>query len=120
MCYVKFRRWNTKDDIQSLLALEKTLIELGLDIIYINDRPVDEVCKVGNEKIEGAKGFYNNFIKLNETVILPEFTLPTLKESNYYNEVNKEELGRRFEVKSINCDLLGKLGGVLHCISFAN
>lgn len=68
-----------KDEIKSLKGLENILKELGLEIIHIHDRPVAEVCKVGNEKIEGARGFYNNFIKLNDTVILPEFTLPTLK-----------------------------------------
>jgi len=109
-----------KDEIKSLKELENILKELGLEIIHIHDRPVVEVCKVGNEKIEGARGFYNNFIKLNDTVILPEFTLPTLKETNYYNKVNNNELGRRFEVKTINCYRLGKLGGVLHCISFTN
>jgi hypothetical protein len=56
---------------------------------------------------------------LDKTITLPEYTLPTLKESKCYNTQNVEiltELG--FEIKTINCDQLAEMGGSLHCLSY--
>jgi agmatine/peptidylarginine deiminase len=87
------------------------------------DRPIYETaycgCKKNSACFYSARGNYINFLRINNLIILPEYTLATKKETDYYNKVNQEILERLgFEIKRINCDLLSKLGGVLHCISF--
>jgi agmatine/peptidylarginine deiminase len=113
------------DDIEFVTQLEEHLRRLGLKVIKLEERPIDEIghCGCSGKKrtpcIYSARGNYINFLRINNLIILPEFTLPTKKESNYYNKVNGEileEMG--FEVKRINCDMLARFGGVLHCISY--
>lgn len=89
-----------------------------LEIIGIQDRPTLERCYVDEESIESANGCYINFLKLNNTIILPKFDIGRFKSSTY-NSVNKElleEMG--YDVVSIDCTELSNLGGVLHCISW--
>jgi agmatine/peptidylarginine deiminase len=88
-------------------------------VVEVYDRPVDE--KVGNKDdfLYGARGIYINNILLNDTVILPQYNLPKYKATKDYNSLNKtiyEDLG--YKVKTIQADLLGKQGGVLHCVSW--
>ena len=114
-----------KPDVDFLYSLRMKLEEEGLDVVDFYDRPVDEVvpceCYRNSKKacIYSARGNYINFLRLNQTIILPEYTLPTIKESRYYNTCNAEiltDLG--FDVKTINCDQLSKMGGSLHCLSY--
>jgi agmatine/peptidylarginine deiminase len=114
-----------KPDIDLLYDVRKKLEEEKLDVVDFYDRPVDEIVpcecyrKTKKACIYSARGNYINFLRLNNTIILPEYTLPTPKESRYYNLRNAEilhELG--FDVKTINCDQLSKMGGSLHCLSY--
>ncbi len=115
-----------QDDIDFLNRIDEELVSVGVERITLYDRPVNEGainCGCNGNKpsncILSARGNYINFLQINRTIILPEYTLPTKRETNFYNKVNQEILERLgFEVKRINCDLLSKFGGVLHCISF--
>lgn len=114
-----------KPDIDFLYRLRKVLEEEKIEMIELKDRPIDEVvacrCYLNNKKacFSTARGSYLNFLRINNTVILPEYTLPTIKETGYYNSINREILENLgFEVLSINCDQLSKKGGSLHCISY--
>lgn len=114
-----------KPDIEFLYRLRTILEQEKIDLIEIKDRPVDEIvpcrCFLNNKKacISTARGNYLNYLRLNNTIILPEYTLPSIKETRYYNSINKETLENQgFEVLSINCDQLSKKGGSLHCISY--
>lgn len=114
-----------KDDVQFIYQVRKKLEEEKLEVIELYDRPVDEIVpcecyrKGKRACLHSARGNYINFLRLNNTIILPEYTLPTQKETKYYNDTNKDilmQLG--FEVKTINCDQLAKQGGSLHCLSY--
>jgi agmatine/peptidylarginine deiminase len=114
-----------KEDIQFIYRVRKKLKEEKLEVIELYDRPIDEVvpCECYRKTKKGcfysARGNYINFLRLNNTIILPEYTLPTLRETKYYNNINKDSLTQLgFQVKTINCDLLSKEGGSLHCLSY--
>ena len=115
-----------QEDIDFTDRLEKELKSAEIETITLYDRPVNEGannCGCNGKKdsscFYSARGNYINFLQINCTIILPEYTLPTKRETNFYNKVNQEILeSLGFEVKRINCDLLSKFGGVLHCISF--
>lgn len=114
-----------KDDIDFINNLEKQLTALGLKIIKMEERPVDEIgicscqCNNKNHCVYSARGNYINFLRLNNLIVLPEFNLPTKKVTNYYNQTNGAKLEELdFEVRRINCDSLAKHGGLLHCISY--
>ena len=104
---------------------ETELLQEKLEVVELYDRPIDEIvpceCYQKTKKacFYSARGNYINFLRLNNTIILPEYTLPTLRETKYYNNINKEILTQLgFQVKTINCDLLSKEGGSLHCLSY--
>lgn len=116
-----------KNDIAYLEYLSNCALGNGLTVTKINDRPVDEAiaCSCNSFRRKGcfytAKGNYINNLRINNTVILPEYTLSTKRETEYYNQSNKEiyqSMG--FDVKSINCDSLAQFGGSLHCLSFTH
>ena len=114
-----------KEDIDFLYQVRRKLNDEKLEVIDFYDRPIDEIvpceCYRKNKKacLYSARGNYINFLRLDKTIILPEYTLPTLKESKYYNTQNVEILTQLgFEVKTINCDQLAKMGGSLHCLSY--
>jgi agmatine/peptidylarginine deiminase len=110
-----------EEDIKYLKLLEAKLLELGLEIIKIYDRPIIERTRKGDDFLNSARGCYINFINLGDELITPEFTLTTPKETLFYNIVNKEVFSPyNKKVAAINCDALSKMGGVLHCISFIN
>jgi agmatine/peptidylarginine deiminase len=107
-----------KTEQEYLYHLRESAREEGLNIVDITDYPTGERCIVGGESIESAKGCYVNFLKLNDTIILPEFRL-SRRGSVVKNRINKEileEMG--YKVNSIDCTKLSELGGVLHCISW--
>jgi agmatine/peptidylarginine deiminase len=114
-----------KNDVEFLYSLRKNLETEKLEIIELYDRPIDETvqCECSKKSNKGcyssARGVYMNFLQLKKTVILPEYSLPSGKESKYYNTINKEILENYgYEVLSINCDHLSRLGGSLHCITY--
>jgi len=114
-----------KDDIDILYRLRTLLKEERIETCEMYDRPIDEGvacnCHLKNKKncFSTARGNYMNFLRLNDTIVLPEYTLPTQKETKYYNSINKEILEKDgFQVTSLNCDQLSKMGGSLHCISY--
>ncbi len=114
-----------KHDIDFINHLDEQLKAEGIERIKFYDRPIDEgaicFCKGKSSKpcFYSARGNYINFLRINNLIILPEYTLPSKRESDYYNKTNQEILeGIGFEVRRINCDSLSKFGGVLHCISF--
>ena len=114
-----------QQDIQFIYEVRKKLMQEKLEVIELYDRPIDEIvqceCYQKTKKacFYTARGNYINFLRLNNTIILPEYTLPTLRETKYYNNINKEILTQLgFQVKTINCDLLSKEGGSLHCLSY--
>ncbi|MFN8229492.1 MAG: agmatine deiminase family protein [Bacteroidia bacterium] len=118
-----------KDDIEYSNKLKEILIPFNFKLIDIYDRPVAEKVVGGgqfyadksDECLNSARGIFINFLILNKTIILPEYTLPNYKKTMDYNSTNKftlEKMG--YKVKSINCDEISKLGGSLHCISFTN
>ena len=111
---------------RSINNLDQELKSAGIERVTLYDRPVYEnvnkcCCKSSKHTscIYSARGNYINFLRINWTIILPEYTLPTKRETNFYNKMNQEILeGLGFEVMRINCDILSQFGGVLHCISF--
>lgn len=112
-------------DIEFVYEVRKKLEQEKFEVIEFYDRPVDEIvaceCYTKTKKacFYSARGNYINFLRINNTIILPEYSLPTARESKYYNTVNKETLIQLgFEVKTINCDLISKQGGSLHCLSY--
>lgn len=117
-----------KGDIDYVETLGKILSKEGLNITPIHDRPVTEkviesqcLSNKPEECLYSARGVFVNFLILNDTVILPEYTLPAYKKEMDYNAVNKQTLKNLgYNVIMINCDDLARLGGSLHCISFTN
>lgn len=114
-----------KQDIDFIYKVRQKLEDERLEVVEMYDRPVDEIVqcecyrKTKKACFYSARGNYINFLRLNNTIILPEYTLPTLKETKYYNETNKDILTQQgLEVKTINCDMLSKEGGSLHCLSY--
>jgi agmatine/peptidylarginine deiminase len=118
-----------KKDIEALKNIEELVKKQGLEIINIFDRPVDEKV-IGGGKTEAdksenclgsARGIFVNHLVLNETIVLPEYTIPNYKKSMDYNRVNKKILEEQgFKVVTLNCDYLSKEGGGIHCITFTN
>ena len=107
-----------KSENEYLDVLRKAALKEGLKIVNTYDNPVNERCWVEGESIESAKGCYVNFLKLNNTIILPEFNQPR-RSVIKYNKKNRETFEKLgYNVQTINCTILSKLGGVLHCISW--
>lgn len=114
-----------KADIDFTNEVRQKLIDGKFEIIDFYERPIDEVVRCGccgkNKKacLYSLRGSYTTFLRLNDTIILPEYTLPSMKESSFYNTQNAallKQLG--FNVKTVNCDQLSKLGASLHSISY--
>ena len=98
-----------------------------LEVITIHDRPVAEKVigggKTENDKsidcLNSARGIYVNFLILNDVIILPEYSIPNYKNTLDYNSVNKKSLeALGYQVLTINCDELAKLGGSIRCATF--
>jgi len=106
-----------KKDNEYVFQIKKILINNNFKPIRIQENPIGE----NNIKdIQSAKGIYINFLRLNNTIIMPIYKYEK-EDDNKYNEINEKiltDLG--FDVIKINCDDLAKFGGVLHCISFTN
>ena len=114
-----------KEDIDFIKRVDESVASNGIERITLFDRPIDEaaICGCNTNKTKpcfySARGNFLNFLRLNNTIILPEYNLPTKKETQYYNITNQETFeGLGFDVLRINCDVLAKFGGVLHCISY--
>jgi len=108
-----------KEERKAQLNIKKKFEDKGFGVVEVYDRPVDEVVGVPDDFLFGARGIYVNNILLNNTVILPQFNLPKYKAIKDYNALNKSIFeGLGYNTKTIQSDLLGKQGGVLHCVSW--
>jgi len=116
-------------DIKYLNTLSDIVSAEHLEIVNFYDRPVAEKVNGGgkfvNDKssdcLSSARGIFVNFLILNDTIILPEYTLPSFRREIDFNRVNRhtlESLG--YKVIGINCDLLAKLGGSIRCCTFTS
>ncbi|PAW95311.1 hypothetical protein CKK33_18110 [Mucilaginibacter sp. MD40] len=113
-----------RQDIKYVEMLKSVAKDNGFKVIPIFDRPIDEpiFCNCKGKKtrscLYSAKGVYVNYIRFNDCIIMPEYTIPknSKVEYNWTNRKLLESYG--FNVISINCDQLAKFGGSLHCISF--
>jgi len=104
---------------KTLKIIKTQLLKYGFRIVEIKDRPVFESHITPEGKLPSARGIYVNYIQIDNLIILPEYKLPKYKSTFDYNEFNKKQMQQEgFEVKTINCDNLGKLGGGLRCISW--
>jgi len=113
-----------KHDIAYINKLKSIAIKNSFNVLPLFDNPVNESinCACKNKKtrscLYSARGLYINYIRFNNYVIMPEYTLPSNSDVEY-NWVNKRWLNSQgFNVIGINCDQLAKFGGSLHCISF--
>lgn len=113
-----------KEDCKYLDSLKGICSDLNLRIQPIQERPLGYSipCQCEAKKkccTYTANGCYVNFLRLNNTIILPEYTLTNLRETMYYNNVNEEALSKYgYQVIKINCDMLAQHGGSLRCLSF--
>ncbi|MFD1630229.1 agmatine deiminase family protein [Pseudopedobacter beijingensis] len=112
-----------RDDNVYLEELIKSAHYLGLETVRILDRPIDESikCQCKKKKRSGcysvSRGIYINNIILNDLIILPQYTLTTRRETEFYNNRNRELYeGMGFKVETVNCDSLSQFGGSLHCL----
>lgn len=112
-------------DIEYSEYLCQTMTDLGFNIVPIYDRPIDEPvdcgCKRKNKRscYYSAKGTFINFIRLNNHIILPEYSMPQYQKEINYSKVNEKVLADSgFNVIRINCDELARFGGSLHCLSW--
>lgn len=108
-----------KSECEQLLQLKLQFQGLGFKVIDVFDRPVDEKTISHGDWLYSARGIFINNLILNDSVIFPEFNLPTLKNNKNFNLINQniyKELG--FKVKTIQSDSLSKLGGGIHCVSW--
>lgn len=113
-----------KKDNEYVAMLKEVAIRNGFKVLPIYDCPADEAVKCNCKGMKtrscifSANGVFVNYIRFNDCIIMPEYTLP-VNSSIEYNWVNRRLLeSQGFNVLSINCDKLAKFGGSLHCISF--
>ena len=102
--------------------LTEMLSSTGFQIERIKENPipVSRSPDPAKTSIPSARGIYVNYLQLNETFIVPEYSFDYPCEGVDYNEANRSFLSRFGQVKTINSDALAHLGGVLHCISFTD
>lgn len=117
-CYPEHLK-SLKKERTYLNELKQELESQKFKVVSIYDRPVDEKIKAYGESMYSARGIFINFLRLNNTIILPQFNLPRSKSQIDYNSYNKEILKNEgFDVRTIQCDDLCILGGGLRCISW--
>lgn len=91
----------------------------GLQTVEVWDRPFSETVTVEDEFLESSRGIYNNFIQLNNELILPSYSAPASAVISKLLETNRKSLEKHFNaIHTINSDHLARLGGVLHCVSW--
>ena len=101
-----------KKDVQYVNMLKSVAIDNGFKVLPIFDHPVDEpiqcACKGKKTRscLFSACGIYVNYIRFNNLIIMPEYSLPANSpiENNWMNKKWLQSLG--FDVLSINCDQL--------------
>lgn len=115
-----------KYDNSWLRQVDAVLRSKELMVVPFHERPSSYYipCKCEESRrrkccTETANGVYINFLRLNSTIILPEYSMPTLKEADYFNHINEAALSKLgFQVIKIKSDLVAAQGGVLRCLSF--
>ena len=91
-------------------------------MVEIKDVPED-ICYYGTRpasQIHGSGRIYANYLQLNDTFILPQYTITKTDNETDYNSINNDIVSRFGKVLTINCDDLGKFGGIPHCINFTD
>lgn len=111
-----------KDDIEYVGKIEEKVNENCLSTVKFYDRPIaKKVAGGGNTEddkskdcLNSVRGIYINFLRLNDTIIQPEYTILGYKRMMDYNTVNKHTLIKLgYKVLTINCEHLARLGGGL-------
>lgn len=106
-----------KQDIKYVKMLRSVAESNGFKVIPVFDMPIDEPvhCNCKGKKtrscLYSARGVFVNYIRFNNYIIMPEYTIPqnSSVEYNWMNRKIFESYG--FDVLSINCDQLAKFGG---------
>jgi agmatine/peptidylarginine deiminase len=97
------------------------LTELEFMVVRIQENPVhDDKHEDFQTFVPSAAGIYVNYLRLNETIILPEYSHQEPVGDLDHNALNRSIMGQFGRVLTINCDLLAKEGGILHCISITD
>lgn len=113
---------STISDVEYTQHLIYAAVTQELDVISLYDLPSIKKGHCGCKKPAPcfylAEGTYINFLRLNNTIILPEYSncKSQGKDLNVLNEIILRGCGHK--VLRINCDLLARFGGSLHCISW--
>ncbi len=113
---------STISDVEYTQHLIYAAVTQDLEVIPIYDLPSIKKGHCGCNKpapcFYSAEGTYINFLRLNDTIILPEYS-NCKSQGKDLNVLNENILrGCGLKVLRINCDLLGSFGGSLHCISW--
>jgi agmatine/peptidylarginine deiminase len=130
--YVAFVKENTalvssypdhwdENDRKYVADISRELVSRGIKVMTIYDNPENKYYYgTGKSGIPSARGIYVNFLQLNNTFIVPEYSFAFSGNPLDYNSRNRMALGKFGNVIPINCDRLAEFGGVLHCISFTD
>ncbi|MCX6186012.1 MAG: agmatine deiminase family protein [Bacteroidetes bacterium] len=98
--------------------------EHSLNVIRIKECPTQEfsICAYNQMKKKctlSSKGLYMNFLILNDTVIIPEYSIIDESNDTVCLDYNKKVLSEYFNnVITINCDEFAVFGGLLNSICY--
>ena len=91
--------------------LYSVLADNNLDIVFTPYFPDEKWFSKSKYDIAPATGVYINFLQVEETIFLPQFSIPQDKTAvNFFLNY--------FKVIKIDCKELAKHGGLLNCISW--
>jgi len=101
-----------KDDRQYVEKIRRELKNCEIEVIMIYDSPEAKYYygTAKNGGIPSARGIYVNFLQLNDTFIVPEFSFGLSGSPVDYNSKNRRVLGQSGDVIPINCDGPQNLG----------
>jgi agmatine/peptidylarginine deiminase len=101
--------------------LEHIMRVNNFSVVKISDHPSRDKSRSGKDFIYSASGCYVNFLRLNDTLIFPQYTLKKRKGKLDFNALNNQKIAPFTKnLKLINCDGVTRQGGVLRCLSFVN
>ncbi len=111
-----------EDDRRYVENISREPVSWGIEVIAIYDNPENNyyygTAQLGG--IPSARGIYVNFLRLNDTFIVPEYSFGFRGNPLDYNLSNRKFLEQFGNVIPINCDQQADFGGVLHGISFTD
>lgn len=104
-----YSKTNSKKSFQK--KLYSVLADNHLEIILTPYFPDEKWFSKSKYDIAPATGVYMNFLQVDETIFLPQFSIPEDKMAvNFFSNY--------FKVVTIDCKELAKHGGLLNCISW--